>query len=387
MKRIYRKTLFLLLATAMTGVFVSCEDEDNGGQPIVTYVRVTNPASSDSLLVAAGQGQMVAIMGRNLQNTVEVWFNDQRAALQPTFITGTTIITRVPSQIPDEITNKMKLVFANGTSMEHDFSVDISRPLVQRMHSEYVPVGGTAVFYGDYFYAPLTVTFTGGVEGEIVSVDDQILEVKVPAGAQPGPVTISSNFGITETDFWFLDNRNIIASFDIDLSSGVWRGPDYIVDTDPDIEPVSGKFLRVNQNLGAWPFFELYGGPAEGNIGQEVANIPAEALINPGGFSLKFEINTLASLSGANMRLHLGIADNSGLDAARQSRYYVWEANLHTNGQWETVTIPWANVYEATDKFAVSENGYSMFIYFHGPNALPHNFGLDNIRVVPNSIN
>ena len=60
--------------------------------------------------------------------------------------------------------------------------------------------------------------------------------------------------------------------------------------------------------------------------------------------------------------------------------------NLNTAGQWETVTIPFANVYAAVkEKFVVSAGGYSMFVYFHGPNALEHNFALDNLRVVPNT--
>src|SRR5690606_39934912 len=104
-----------------------------GGSPRVRYVRITEPTSADSLLVAAAQGQMVAIMGENLQNVVEVWFNDQPAQLQTTFITSTSIITRVPAELPEVITNKLTLVFANGQTLEYDFSVDISEPLVTRM--------------------------------------------------------------------------------------------------------------------------------------------------------------------------------------------------------------------------------------------------------------
>lgn len=374
--------MFLLAAAVSAGIFSACDDNDAGGQPRIDYIRVTDPTASDSLLVTAGQGQMIAIMGANLGSATQIWFNDQQAALTATFVTDQSIITRVPSQIPETINNKLIVVFANGNTLEHDFTLDISKPVITRMKSEYVNTGEIATFYGDYFYPPLTVTFTGGVEAEIESVEDQILEVVVPDGALPGPVTIASNFGVTESDFWFRDNRNIFASFDVPLVSGVWRGPAYIFETDPVIEPVNGKFVRVNQALSAWPFFEMYGGPREGDIGEEAGNIPDEALINPEGFSLKFEINTLENLTGANMRLHLGNADNGGLDAARQSSYYIWQVNLNTGGEWQTVTIPFADVYKG---FAASAEGYSMFIYFHGPNAVKHNFALDNMRVVPNT--
>jgi len=383
MKKIFKYSTFLLIATFATGIFIACDDDENTGQPRIDYIRITDPASSDSLIVTAGQGQMVAIMGEHLGSATELWFNDQQAVLTPTFITNTSIIARIPDQIPDAVNNKLTLVFANGSTLERDFVLDISKPEVTRMKSEYVNTGELATFYGNYFYEPLTVTFTGGVQAEITSLEDEEIEVKIPDGAQPGPVTIATNFGSTESDFWFQDTRNIIADFDEPLASGVWKGSDYVVASDPVVQPVSGKFMRLNKALGAWPFFEVYGGPREGDIGQQAKNIPEDAIINPAGFSLKFEINTLESLTGASMRLHLGNADNGGLDAARQSSYYTWEVNLNTGGEWQTVTIPFADVYKG---FASSAEGYSMFIYFHGPNAVKHNFALDNLRVVPNEI-
>jgi hypothetical protein len=390
MKREIMKTMhkkfFLFIAMAMVGILTSCTESEDA--PVISYIRITNPASSDSLLAAAGQGQMIAIIGQNLQRTNQVWFNDQRAALTSTFVTSTSIIVRVPSQIPETITNELKLIFSNGESLIYDFTVDISEPLVARMKSEYVNIGETATFYGDYFYEPLVVTFSGDVEAEIVFVDDQELRVKVPAGAQAGPVTIASNFGTTESDFWFLDGRNIIANFEGPFVNYVWRGNDFVVAADPDIPNINGKFVRVNKGqLGAWPYLEVYGGPTGGDISAVTLNIPEEALLNPGAYSLKLEINTLESISGATMRLYLGGADNSAFGDARNNIYYIWQPNLDTGGEWETVSIPWADVYAANQSFPYNSSGYGMYIYFHGPNAAMYNFAFDNIRVVPNDNN
>src|SRR5688500_1589686 len=190
MKSNYIYPLFLFLAFAMTGIFIGCSEDDlpNGGQPTISYIRITDPASSDSLVISAGQGQMIAIMGENLQGAREMWINDQRAILNPSFITNTSIITRVPSQIPGEITNKMTINFADGQSLTHDFTVDISAPVIGYMMSEFVNTGEIATISGNFFYEPLTVTFTGGVTGEIVTIEDQMLEVRVPDGAEPGPI-------------------------------------------------------------------------------------------------------------------------------------------------------------------------------------------------------
>src|SRR5690349_17954937 len=102
MKLIYKYSLLLCVAVASAGIFASCNDDDEG-EPTIRYVRVTDPLSSDSLLVAAGQGQMIAIMGRNLGAVQQLWINDQRASLTPTLITNTTIIVTIPTKLPEVV--------------------------------------------------------------------------------------------------------------------------------------------------------------------------------------------------------------------------------------------------------------------------------------------
>jgi hypothetical protein len=214
MKSVNKILLVVLITVGAAGLFTSCEKDDSSGTPTVSYVRITRPESSDSLLVAAGQGQLIAIVGNNLQDAVEIWFNDQQSRLTPTYITNTTILVTVPSQIPRDVTNKLKIVFKNGYVLLHDFVVQISEPYIAGMVSEFVKTGEVATIRGDFFYEPLTVKFTGGINGELVSVKDKEIQVKVPAGAQPGQITIKTNFGETKSDFWFRDNRNLLIDND-----------------------------------------------------------------------------------------------------------------------------------------------------------------------------
>lgn len=384
MKLNYKSLLFLFFAFATAGIFSACSDDDdnapNGGRPIVQYVRVTTPDASDSLVVAAGQGAVIAIIGQNLQDAREVWFNDQQAVLQPTYITNTSIITGVPAEIPLEITNQMKIVFANGDSLLHDFEVDISEPRVDAMVSEYVPTGEIATITGNFFYAPVTVTFTGGVEGEVVSIseDADAIEVIVPEGAEPGPITVTTSFGETESEFWFRDNRNIIASFD-ETTEGLWHGPDFIRASDPVIPNINGNFIRVNRQLGEGAWFEMYVGGPESDIAKETQNIPQAAFENPGAYALKFEINTLATLTGAAIRMYIG----QDVGGERGETYYIWRPNVNTNEQWETVSIPWEDIYTANNEFAYNPNGYGVSFHFSGGLPVNANFAIDNMRVVP----
>lgn len=381
MKLIYKYPMFLLVAFAAGGIFFACSDEDlpNNGEPMISYIRITDPASSDSLVVSAGQGQMIAIMGENLGGARSLWINDQQAILSPTFITNNAIITRVPAQIPKEITNQMRVLFADGKSLTYDFAVDISEPLISYMKSEYVNTGEVATINGNYFYEPLVVKFSGGVEAELLSVEDEVIQVKVPDGAQPGPITITSNFGETESSFWFRDNRNLIATFD-GTTSGLWHGAELIVASDDDIEPIDGKFIRLKTDLGAWGWYEMYVGPSDSDVAVELKNIPADAFENPDRYSLKFEINTLKSLTGAAIHMYIG-PDMAG---KRNDVNYNWQPNINTAGQWETVTIPWDDVYEANKEFPFNPNGYGISIHFSGPSPVTADFGFDNMRVVPN---
>ena len=382
MKLMY-KYLFSLLTLLVAGAAItSCSDDDSAGQPEVIYVRVTDPASSDSLLVAAGQGQMVAIMGKNLQTVREIWFNDQQATLNPNFITNTTIITRIPTQIPLEIDNQLKMVFGNGETLVHDFKVEVSEPVIDRMKNEWAPIGEEAVIYGNYFYAPITVTFTGGVTGEIASLEDQEIHVVVPEGAEPGPITITTNFGETESDFWFHDNRNMFGTFEGPTYYGWWHGPNYIKADDPVIQAINGKFLRVKTNLSSGAWFEFFVGEGY-DISTLTAQVPADAIENPEDYSLKFELNTLETLVGARIQMYFGNA----MSADRNNYHYGWNPNLDTGDEWQTISVPFADILEANPNIQVSGTGYGLsFWFWQSPAAVKADFAMDNVRIVPNVI-
>src|SRR3954469_14315015 len=111
----FNKTLLILLMTVgVVSTFISCKKDENTGTPTIDYVRVTRPEASDSLLIGAGQGQLIAIVGNNLKDAVQVWFNDQQARLTPSYVTNTSILVSVPSQIPTSVNDSVKIIFKNG---------------------------------------------------------------------------------------------------------------------------------------------------------------------------------------------------------------------------------------------------------------------------------
>ena len=376
MKSIKKLVLGILITIGLLSIFNSCEKEDSEGTPSISYIRITSPESSDSLLASAGQGQLIAIVGNNLENAVEIWFNDQRALLTPTYITKTSILVAVPSQIPLSVNNTMKLVFKNGYELNHDFKVDISEPVVSMMDVEYVKENEVAVIRGNYFYAPLTITFAGGVDGQVENLTDQEIQVRVPAGAQPGPITVKTNFGETESEFWFRDNRNLLIHND--PWSGWWGETNVVPGTDP--LAISGNFTRITQNIGAWGWTEWIGGKEDALATSK--NLPDDAVLNPEKYFMKFEVNTLKPYNGNRIKFMIGQVN--GPDPNWNDEPYFWEPPFDTEGKWRTVTIPFEDVVDNyTTNWGVRPQGYGVKIWFHGPGSLEADIAFDNLRVVP----
>ncbi|GAA4915062.1 glycan-binding surface protein [Mucilaginibacter defluvii] len=377
MKNIFKTLLTLVAVTLTVCIYSSCSknDKDETGTPTISYIRITDPSSSDSLLVSAGQGNLIAIVGTNLQNAREIWFNDRKAIVTTTYVTNTSILVSVPSEIPVDITNKIRIIFADGKTLEHDFKVSIAEPVISYMDCEYVPTGEIATINGNYFYQPLTVTFAGGVEGEIESITDAIIKVRVPAGAQPGPITVKTNFGETKSDLFFRDNRNIILSSD--PFTGWWNSSFVVSSPGPD-DPIAinGNYIRVKRVIGAWGWTEVAGGPPDA-MGPISKNIPDAAILKPEDYNLKFEVNTVKPYNNNTIRFNFGLSDFNN-DA------YLWNPPIDTKGKWQTITIPFDEYADAfKSPLTVRPNGYYTRVLFLGPGELDADISFDNFRVVP----
>jgi Surface glycan-binding protein B xyloglucan binding domain len=377
MKAINKILLVFLISIGVASIFISCDkNDDDSGTPSVSYVRITRPESSDSLLVGAGQGRLIAIVGNNLQDAIEVWFNDRQARLTPTYITNTSILVTVPNPIPMNITNKMKIVFKNGFVLYHDFVVQISAPYIANMVSEFVNDGDVATIRGDFFYEPLTVKFEGGAAGQIVSVTETEIQVKVPTGVQPGRIIIKTNFGETKSNFWFRDTRSHF--IDSDPYEGWWNS-NYVVSSPGPGDPpkISGNYIRFRNQIGSWSWNELAGGPATA-MPVHSKNIPDAAILKPEDYYFKFEVNTVKPYNANVVKFNLALTSEDN-DA------YKWNPPYDTKGKWQTVVIPLEEIFASYHvRPTVSAAGYwCRLLLGHAPGDLDADMCFDNLRVVP----
>jgi hypothetical protein len=341
MKIRYKSILCIVVALIMTAVYTSCSDDDQSGTPIIRYIRITDPASSDSLLVAGSRGNMVAIIGNNLDNVKQIWFNDLRASLNPSYITNTSILTTIPSEVPKKLTNQMKLVVGPGDTIFHDFQIVIDAPVVNTMSSEYAKPGETVEFHGDNFFEPLTVTFEGGAEAEVVKVEQQVLSVKIPEGAQPGPISFKTNFGTTVSKLQYMDRRNIILNYDDLTAAGSWR-PGVTASTDG----LEGNYLLLKGFYGPNertedPFTSQFWGNKR---------YPTPRQLFEGDYTkqaLKFEAY-VEQWYGSVLMICWGPYDLNGNgevwgELNGKGLWKPWEAEnklYSTKGKWITVTVP-----------------------------------------------
>lgn len=246
--------IILLLAALFTGtLFQACEKSNTDtGTPAVNYVRITDPAKSDSLVVSAYMGSTVAIMGDNLQDVNQIWFNDQKAYINSSFVTSTTIIITIPNTIPGVVTNQMYIITTNtADTVKVPFKVVVPAPRVDEMVCEYVNDGDIAVIKGNFFIddpnVPLQVLFPGNIPGNIAEVGIDEIKVIVPSGVGVGPIQVKSIYGATRSKFFFRDDRNIFLNFDDLTAAGGWRSG-VIANSNP--APVDGNYVRFNGSMG-----------------------------------------------------------------------------------------------------------------------------------------
>lgn len=397
----------MLGITAALGLYSCGEDSlENNGDPIVYYIRNTDPAKSDSLYVGAPLGNLIAIVGDNLGETVKIMFNDQEADLNTNYITDKSILVNVPADAPVVRNDLMVFTFRDGSTYEYPFKVDISAPIVASMENEWAKEGETAAIRGNYFFEPLTVKLADGTEVAPTAITQTEINFVVPAGAPEGPITVTTNFGETKSAFYFHDTRNTILNYDDLTSTGSWRYGLFVEDEhslDKKYMKFKGVYNAGERNEGSdgpstyeSQFWAERSGRPEGNF------LPGE----PGDYSLKFECKVIGwDLSYLNFCWAPWDWKDSNQEiwSNTLNARAIWgpwsEKNqpFDTDDKWITVEIPmtefkWAmgmadgNVTYTEMKFDKKVTGSLSLWVLSAPGAsnTPFEFYIDNIRVVPN---
>lgn len=400
------KLLFLFLAIGLGYILQSCEDdpdkyESTGGVPEVYYIRMSNPASADSLIEASYMETTICLVGNNLRSIREIFFNDQKAILNTSFITDNTMFVNIPGNIPADVSNTMFLI-AEKDTVEYPFSVLVPAPLVARISNEYAHDDSEAILYGDYFIddpsKPLTITMAGNIPvTEIISIEKTKVVFKVPEGAEKGYINVASIYGNSRSKFQFRDDRGMILNWDNLNASGGWRAGN-VRENDP-VEGVSGKYVYFSGNIPGdnsdWNedgfSFNLWG-TANGRPEGDLFDIDIETAL------LKFEINVPEAWSANALQMIFTPWGTSGTNTyiaelpLPRGLWYPWRiTGSFTTEGWITVSFPLKNFKydnEGRDMELAGPGNWGglTFFVFHGGvkgTECSPKICIDNIRVVP----
>lgn len=435
---------FFVAALAMMGcLMTACEDQPDkyeiaDGVPTLKYVRSPLPEEADSLLVGAYLGNTVCLVGDKLRSIYELYFNDQKATLNTSYMTDHTILVDIPKNIPEEVTNKIYMVTKSGAKVDFDFSVMVPAPVVSSMSCEYAPAGSEAVLYGDYFVddpnVPLTISMPGDitVEGEqITSITKTAIKFIVPEGAVQGNIRVKSIYGTGQSVFQYKDTRNILFDWDGKYEGALAAGNSWNGDNEKkgqilaSVPSVDGKYMVMGPATlsgGQWQtpgeYLMMYWPDPNATEGcVPLYNLPQFKKMLEDykieELALKFEVYVPTSNPWMAEGMQIRFTSLDEVSMSNQTQDYIWNddesheegkaprgvwvpweetGSYDTNNQWVTVTLKMSEFNKLVsglasdteftqDRFA----GLSIFLRGGGVDGKECEpiICMDNIRVVP----
>lgn len=443
MKTRYINWFFVAALAVMGCLMTACEDQPDkyeiaDGVPTLKYVRSPLPEEADSLLVGAYLGNTVCLVGDNLRSIYELYFNDQKATLNTSYMTDHTILVDIPKNIPEEVTNKIYMVTKSGAKVDFDFSVMVPAPVVSSMSCEYAPAGSEAVLYGDYFVddpnVPLTISMPGDitVEGEqITSITKTAIKFIVPEGAVQGNIRVKSIYGTGQSVFQYKDTRNILFDWDGKYEGALAAGNSWNGDNEKkgqilaSVPPVDGKYMVMGPATlsgGQWQtpgeYLMMYWPDPNATEGcVPLYNLPQFKKMLEDykieELALKFEVYVPTSNPWMAEGMQIRFTSLDEVSMSNQTQDYIWNddesheegkaprgvwvpweetGSYDTNNQWVTVTLKMSEFNKLVsglasdteftqDRFA----GLSIFLRGGGVDGKECEpiICMDNIRVVP----
>jgi len=270
------------------------------------------------------------------------------------------------------------------------------------MLCEYVNDGETAIIQGNFFIndknVPLKVFFPGNIEGEVLNVEIDEIQVKVPAGSGVGPIQVKSIYGSTRSIFNFRDDRNFVLDFDGLTAAGGWRSG-VIGNSNP--APIKGNYVRFSGAMGGGAGATWNEDAFSFNLWPSSNGRPDVPLYTGSlaTAAIKFECYVVSPWQASALQMIFtpySVANTNGYIGDANVPRGLWipwkESGSYETEGWITVTIPLSD-FKYKPEGGVSDvllttdmlKGLSFFVWsggVAGVDCTPH-ICIDNIRIVP----
>lgn len=140
MNRIYIMLAALLANIALISLASCSDDENSGGQPVIECVRLTDPEKADSTFTDATVGQMILIQGRNLNNALNVYINNQDCYFNSNYNTSTHLIVTIPADLivrgmDENVPLEIRIETTHGTA-SYPFHVIAGYPSLEQYKAD-----------------------------------------------------------------------------------------------------------------------------------------------------------------------------------------------------------------------------------------------------------
>ncbi|QDH80769.1 hypothetical protein FKX85_17675 [Echinicola soli] len=258
----------LILAMALCSLACQEDEDEVTGMPSIERVRYTDPTTADSAFSRATLGSTLAIMGKNLGTTQQVYLNDYPVGVNPAYVTNENVIVTITDSVPTVATNpdvpNMLRLVTKGGEASIPFQTLPPAPQISRVANEYVKPGDQLTLFGRYYYFIDTVYFPGEdvyvTDGFSTNSTGSRLTVTVPDGLDFGEgnsVTVVTQSGASATNrrTQIYDGDGMVADFD---TNGALEWPwnwgwgisgNMIVPSIGGIEGIDGNFGAIDMDL------------------------------------------------------------------------------------------------------------------------------------------
>ena len=265
-----KKVTGVLALFVMVALFSSCKDdgvgssEDPSGPPSIDRVR---GVAEDTSVTVGDRGATYAIVGSNLKTTQNVTFSGVDAYFNPTLVTKSNIIIRVPDDAPFRDASNTLTVETLGGSAELPFTIQQPPPAIGNFSPLAASAGDIVTITGRVFdnvESVFFVTTSGEVEAEIVSSSRTELQVRVPQGIVQAQLRVQTPGGSTlsEASYGF---KQIVYDDELVLeSTNTWFAGGYTGNfTYDDTEHVSrGEYAIKAELTGSYGALQMGTGTA-----------------------------------------------------------------------------------------------------------------------------
>lgn len=334
----------------------------NTAAPEITAVYDVADTAMKSPLSQGEMGQMLHIVGSNLNNLKALSFNTVEADVKEAYTFGNGANVRVPGKLSLVHDNTISYTTDMGTC-SFPFIIPFPELTVTGAECEFVTAGSTMKIMGKNFdlynFGEVSHATLNGQELQIVNPTSKDMEVVIPSDAPDNSLVTLS---------WEnQQNEQLVAEIPFRPTCNMLYGDmsDVSMNVDGPIKVTKDEgYLHVTGSFGAWSWNTI-------DLSRNMIDVGEIGDMND--WVVKFEVMTANSYP---------LSEVSPIQwSINWSKEYRWEmGTLNTHGQWRTVTLPLAEM--AGKGIAAAGQWMTLRLIFQPTAEYVADFSIANIRIV-----